>query len=316
MEMKFWGTRGSVGAGMTNAEYREKLVRILMKASPENVGTKEAVEAFIENLPFIDRKTLGGNTSCVEVRFGESLMVFDAGSGLRLLGQELMKQHGPQIPYTINIFLSHFHWDHIQGFPFFGPAFIPGNTIKFYSAMPDAYDLLKRQQEASYFPVKFEDFGADIEFITVDGEKGDEVEGISVHSQTLMHPGSSTGFKLSDGKATIVYMSDTEIVTLKPDEVQEYQSFISDADCAIVDSQYDFEESHQKKFWGHSSPFRFIDVLKGTGVKRAFLFHHDPGNTDQDIYELHKRAREYKELNCPDDSFDVLIAIEGDEYTF
>ncbi|MFH1707489.1 MAG: MBL fold metallo-hydrolase [Planctomycetota bacterium] len=314
MRLKFWGTRGSIGVGMTNDELREKLRAVLLKAAPGDVGDPVRVDAFIGRLPFIDRKTVGGNTACVEVSVGESLLVFDAGSGLRLLGAELLRKHGPHIPFPIHVFLSHFHWDHIQGFSFFAPAFIKGNRVRFYSPNKDAYALLKRQQDASYFPVKFEDFGADIEFVSMDYGRPFTLDEVTISTLSLTHPGSSTGYRVSDGRAALVYMSDTEIITLDNTEIERYRAFVRGADAAIVDAQYDFEESHIKRFWGHSSPFIFLDILKGAGVGRVFMFHHDPGNTDRDIYDLHQRARQYKELNCPDDKAEILIAIEGDEY--
>jgi phosphoribosyl 1,2-cyclic phosphodiesterase len=314
MRLKFWGTRGSIGVGMTNDELREKLRAVLLQAGPGDVGDPQKVEAFITRLPFIDRKTLGGNTACVELTAGDTMMIFDAGSGMRPLGEALIRKHGPHIPFTIHVFLSHFHWDHIQGFPFFGPAFVKGNRIRFYSPNKDAYALLKRQQDASYFPVKFEDFGANIDFVAMDPAQPFSVDGVSITTLMLMHPGTSTGYRVTDGRTTLVYMSDTEIITLDPAEVDQYRAFVRGADATIVDSQYDFEESHRKKYWGHSSPFIFLDILKGADVKRVFMFHHDPGNTDREIYDLHQRARQYKELNNPADRTEILIAIEGDEY--
>ena len=316
MKLKFWGTRGSVGAGLTNEEFNAKIKNILSKASPEDISDEESIGNFLENLPYVDRKTLGGNTSCVQATFGDSFLIFDAGSGLRLLGNDLLEKYGAILPFTIHIFLSHFHWDHIQGFPFFSPAFAKGNKIKLYSALKDAKKLLSRQQDASYFPVRFEDFGADIEFVNFNSEQSFSVDKIKIKALQLSHPGTSTGFRASDGSASVVYMSDTELVTLKSEEIKKYKTFVKDADAVIIDSQYDFEESHQKKHWGHSSPFLFMDVLKDTGVKRVFLFHHDPGHTDQEIYKMHMRASKYKEYNYPDESFDVMIAIEGDEFSF
>ena len=316
MKLIFWGTRGSVGAGMTNREFYSKIRNILNKAAPDDVRDSEAVDEFLENLPYADRKTLGGNTSCVQASFGDTFLIFDAGSGLRVLGDELNEIYGPVVPFTLHIFLSHFHWDHIQGFPFFAPAFVKGNSIKLYSALDEAHILLSRQQDASYFPVRFEDFGADIEIVNFDPEKPFSVDNVDIEVLQLSHPGTSTGFKAGDGSASVVYMSDTELVTLKPEEIERYENFVKNADGVIVDAQYDFEESHQKKHWGHSSPFLFLDVLKGTGVKRVFLFHHDPGHTDTDVYKMHSRACKYRDLNYPDETFDVMIAIEGDEYTF
>jgi len=316
MDITFWGTRGSVASGLTNKELYAKLKNVLLKASPEDVESEEAVDRFLERLPFSDKKTLGGNTSCVEVVFGKTFLVLDAGSGLRLLGNALTEKYGPEIPFTIHIFLSHFHWDHIQGFPFFAPAFVKGNRIKLYSALEEAYQLLSRQQEASYFPVRFEDFGAEIEFVNFDADTSFAVEDVEIRALRLSHPGTSTGFRLSDGSTSLVYMSDTELVTLSSEEMERYRDFVRGADAVIVDSQYDFEESHRKKHWGHSSPFLFMDVLMGTGVKRVFLFHHDPGHTDKEIYRMHMRASKYKEYNYPDEMFDVLVAIEGDSYHF
>jgi ribonuclease BN (tRNA processing enzyme) len=111
-------------------------------------------------------------------------------------------------------------------------------------------------------------------------------------------------------------MSDTELVTLSKEEVASYRAFIKGADAVIFDAQYDFEESHQKRHWGHSSPFLFMDLLKNSEVRKVFLFHHDPAHSDQEIYRMHQRACKYKELTLPDDNFNVMIAIEGEGYSF
>lgn len=316
MKLKFWGTRGSVASGLTSRDLQERIKRVLIKASPEDIKDEGSIDKFIDSLPYIDKKTVGSNTACIQVMFGETFLIFDAGSGLRCLGQELIQKYGSELDKHLHIFLSHFHWDHIQGFPFFRPAFVKGNKITFYSAIENAYQLLSMQQEASFFPVKFEDFGADIDFITIDREKTFTVDKVTIDVLELSHPGTSTGYRVSDGKKSFVYMTDTEVLSLDKDVVKNYREFIKDADAIIVDSQYDFEESHKKKHWGHSSPFLFIDILKGTNVKRAFLFHHDPSYNDKEIYRIHQRACRYKEHNYPEETFEVVLAVEGDEYNF
>lgn len=258
--VKFWGTRGSIptpGAG--TAKY-------------------------------------GGNTSCVEIRTEDTLVICDGGTGLRELGLDLLRRYG-NAPITAHLFFSHAHWDHIQGFPFFTPAFSPRNTFHVYGSTADdksMYGLLSGQMSSDYFPVSFKDLGARILL-------GELVEGLDLGSIQVSwlrqrHPGSSLGFAFVHGGRKIVYATDNELDLLitNQDEVeadlnairrfpQDQLDFARDADLLIADGQYLDHEYAQKRFWGHPRVGTVVDFAAQAGVRQLAITHHEPMHNDREV---------------------------------
>ncbi|MEW5740617.1 MAG: MBL fold metallo-hydrolase [Myxococcota bacterium] len=237
----------------------------------------------------------GGNTSCVEVRAGKTLLVFDAGTGLRELGVHLARN--TDAPITVHLFLSHPHWDHIQGFPFFGPAYQSSTTINVYGPKGDDkhYQLLSGQMSNAYFPVRFSDLGARI---LARSFKGDSVDAgdATVHLFNQQHPGGSLGFRVVYGKKSVVFSTDNELDQLladkqraieKPDELRklpkELLEPVRNADLLIADAQYTDDDYSTKVGWGHPRAHTVVDLAGQAGVKRLALTHHDPMHSDREI---------------------------------
>jgi phosphoribosyl 1,2-cyclic phosphodiesterase/CheY-like chemotaxis protein len=251
IRIKFWGTRGSIPA------------------------------------PGPDTVRYGGNTACVEIRHGEHILIFDAGSGIRILGTELTSEFGDR-PLTVQLFISHTHWDHIQGFPFFAPAYAAGNRISIYSVHGAGKPLEKvflGQMDGDYFPVLLSDMAAELKFF----EMKDEVRigPIVVDVEHLNHPGISVAFRVRvDGKC-IVYMTDHEpFYRLHPGEFGEraekrITEFARGADIYIREAQYTELEYAIKKGWGHSTFHDAVRTAAQAGVRRLVLFHHEPMHTDE-----------------------------------
>ncbi len=247
----------------------------------------------------------GGNTSCVELRFpGVPPFIVDAGSGIRELGKELLRQDTPVKAY---IFLSHFHWDHIQGLPFFKPAFQSGSHLIIHGCdEPDVElnNIISMQMDPIYFPITIEDMAADVEFKNM-SEGIYSVEGIRIDAKFMHHPGYTLGYRFTYQDRSIVYICDNEPFNKdweKPsvdpqhkaslkDRFESYVDdkeaglveFISGADLLIHDSQY-FPEEYQKRVsWGHS-PFTYsVDIAVKGRVKHLVLFHHDPDHDDEAV---------------------------------
>lgn len=269
IRLKFWGVRGSIPS-----------------PGPETIK-------------------YGGNTPCIELQFaGKPLFILDAGSGIRQLGKYLSESENPIKAY---IFISHYHWDHIQGLPFFKPAFKPGNHIIIYGCdEPNVKlnEIISTQMNPTYFPLAIEDMLARIEFRTIREEKF-EVEGIQVQTKYLNHPGYTLGYRFNYNGKSIVYMSDNEPVYYPKaprnngppsqkqiaelfdeygeDNMEDIIKFIKNADILIHDTQYFPDEYVERKTWGHS-PFDYtINIAKKANVKRLILFHHDPDHDDPTI---------------------------------
>jgi phosphoribosyl 1,2-cyclic phosphodiesterase len=229
----------------------------------------------------------GGNTSCTEVRCGKQLLILDAGTGIRALGLSLLREFQEK-PIKGHIFVSHTHWDHIQGFPFFAPAFNPRNNFTIYSlhgAEKPLVNVLQGQMDNDYFPVPLSEMKANMEFHEL--ESPVTLGDIQVSYIFLNHPGLAIGFRITFAGRSLVYLSDHECYgRLSPGgpnpnpQDLEIARFAENADLLISEAQYTEEEYAQKKGWGHST---FLDALERAAqakVKRLAIFHHDPSHDD------------------------------------
>ena len=241
-------------------------------------------------------RVYGGNTPCVEIRVDDALFICDAGSGIRELGADLLTRENP--PSELHLLITHTHWDHIQGFPFFAPAYSPDNKIRVYgTAQGDEsrHQLLSGQMSSSYFPVGFGELKAEIiDDVFIDGVN--EIGSTRIGCFPLNHPGGCFGYSFERDGLKIVYLTDNEIEH-RPEEVRDdptteerprsvpadLVAAVRDADLLIADAQYTDEEYHEKIGWGHTSCLTVTDLAIQAGVKELALFHHDPTTTDNSV---------------------------------
>ena len=242
--------------------------------------------------PGKDTVKYGGNTTCIDLtlKSGEKIVI-DAGSGMRILSEEILSK---KINH-INLFLTHSHWDHIQGFPFFIPIYIPNFSIKIFAASPTyerLLDILKGQMQSLYYPVPFKQIGAKIEFEKI-RKKGITINGVKISSILTNHPLETHAFKFEENGKTLVFMSDNELdhqdIAVVPYE--KHLNFIKGADVLIHDAQYEKKEMEKHKSWGHSSWEQTVDFAKEGGVKRLYLTHYDPSRKDNQIDKIVKKAQ-------------------------
>ena len=250
--------------------------------------------------PGPDTVEIGGNTSCVEVRAGKALVIFDGGTGLRMLGQKLLKEG----PLTAHIFFSHVHWDHIQGFPFFAPAFLPGNTIHLYGGNNVSRTLeetLAGQMDYPSFPVHLTELGAKMTF--ADLEEGQVLEldagdgeKFKITTGRGNHPNGVWAYRFEYKGKSAVYATDTEHYSIVDPKLVK---LAKDADILIYDSQYTPEEyagsagKPGKVGWGHSTIDEAAKLANAAGVKKLVLFHHDPLQNDAAVREKERRTKEW-----------------------
>jgi phosphoribosyl 1,2-cyclic phosphodiesterase len=240
----------------------------------------------------------GGNTSCVEVDVEDEILIFDAGSGLRMLGKDLLRR-GIQ-PVYASLFFSHTHWDHIQGFPFFPQVFLPGNTFALYGAKnvnPSLAQTMEGQMEGPNFPVMLKECPSSIEFhglaedevLRIDLNPSRKTRQLTVSWARLNHPGGVYAYRVEYQNRAVVYCTDTEHAEGKLD--LRLVNLCKGADLLIYDSQYLPEEFAAKRGWGHSTYEEGARVAQAAGAKKLVLFHHDPDRTDDQIVEIEARAR-------------------------
>ncbi len=235
----------------------------------------------------------GGNTPCVEMRVGSERLIFDGGTGLRVLGQNLLSQ----MPIQASLFFTHTHWDHIQGFPFFIPAFIKGNTFHIYGAIaPNGATIEQRLNDQMLhpnFPVPLQIMGAQLDFNDLTVGEPIQLGEVRVETAHLNHPGEAVGYRVNWKNYAAAYITDTEHYgdRLDPNVLKLAQ----DADVVIYDATYTDEEYHHpktsKKGWGHSTWQEAVKVAKAANVKRLVIFHHDPLHNDEFLDQMGEQVK-------------------------
>ncbi|MDT0631386.1 MBL fold metallo-hydrolase [Rubrivirga sp. S365] len=235
---------------------------------------------------------VGGNTSCVEVRAADGTrVVLDAGTGARGLGYALAAEAAGG-PGKTHVLLSHFHWDHLQGLPFFAPLYIPGQTVRFYAATgaDRLRGLLRAQMSPPYFPVPFPELAAAIETVEVEPGVPFQVGSITVRPFPLFHPQGCHGYRVEAGGAAVVYATDYEHGSPSHDE--GLREVARGADVLISDAQYTADEYALREGWGHTTWRHAAALAADAGVRRLFLFHHDPAHDDAALARICEQARE------------------------
>lgn len=283
MDVTFWGTRGSIPS------------------------------------PGAETSHYGGNTSCVEVRLDDgTLLIFDAGTGIRALGSGLMGQPGP---VTAHLFLTHMHWDHIQGLPFFAPAFVP-NTSLCILGPEEAYLSLEQtlcdQMRRPYYPIPMHVMPAKIEFMPLRSGSVFRLPGATVEVSLLNHPGQTLGYRLCAGGKVLVYATDNEPfgsnpVTQHLVQPSRLHDLAHQADLLIQDAQYTPHEYVQRLGWGHSTYIDALRLAQEASVKRLGLYHHDPSHSDAVIDQVMAACRAWMQRHNA--TFSCFAAAEGDRIT-
>jgi phosphoribosyl 1,2-cyclic phosphodiesterase len=291
MRLRFWGTRGSIAA--------------------PGPGTNR----------------FGGNTSCIELTTGAGArLILDCGTGARMLGNEMIANANGAI--SASILLTHTHWDHIQGFPFFAPLFAPGNHFDVYG--PEGchlslHDVLSGQMEHHYFPVELDQLAARITYKDL-VEGNHQIAGLKIAAQRMNHPSPTLGYRIEAPGATVCYLSDHEPYSenvwregaepgrfesiLDPGD-RRHAEYMRGADVLVHEAQYTPEEYPAKRHWGHSTFAYVVELAAVAGVRRLFLTHHDPSHDDAVVAEIEQRARRLaRDLKS---NLEVSCAYEGCE---
>jgi phosphoribosyl 1,2-cyclic phosphodiesterase len=309
MLIRFWGVRGSLPAPLSSAQIRSKISAILERIRPEDLESAESRERFLAGLPPFLFGTVGGNTPCVEVLTDDGQeIIFDAGSGLRELGTSKIKNREKSDSY--HLFFSHFHWDHIQGLPFFGPAYDPSVRLNFYSPQEGLEQTLRDQMRAPYFPVGLDVMASKKSFVKLEGSVS---VGKSVVSfRKMNHPGTSYSYLVADGLKRVIYATDTELSPEDFVRTDENAAFFGGAEILVIDSQYTLGEAIEKYSWGHSAFSMAVDFASTWGIRKVILFHHDPTYDDKKLQGILQSARWYVE-HMSIRGVEVRLAAEGME---
>lgn len=358
--MKFWGVQGSIPAPNSPDEIEKKIAKALVKVH-EKGGLEEVLKGkdinvenvrkeYLFNEPAADKTVYGRETTCAEIRTSDGkLIVVDAGSGLRKLGYSLMKE----LPLDATMLITHTHWDHIQGFPFFTPAYIPGNKVKIYGVTksdkrledtlkqnlyPGLRKCFKTQMSNGFFPVKLNDLASKVDFYKMNG-KPVKVGNADITAMLVNHPDPTLAYRIDDNGKSLVVATDHEhyikeenvdhsnFPNFREESHSQLEKFAKNADVLVYDGQYTPEEYNPQAYgkegmskigWGHSTYKHGIDLAIKAGVKKLVLTHHEPTHNDNKCDEIKYTARKYlfekiEKEQLPKDCLNVVLAYEGME---
>jgi phosphoribosyl 1,2-cyclic phosphodiesterase len=257
MEIKFWGTRGSIPA------------------------------------PGAQTLEFGGNTTCVEVVLANGQrVVIDGGTGLRLLGQHLMEGH---VPCHVHLLLTHGHWDHLLGIPFFEPIYHESTKV-IVDGWPPAFQGMTRVFDShmgdGFFPVAFDHLKATIDYLNTVANGTLDLDGVLIDSIRLNHPQGGLAFRFREGKHTMVFITDNELGAARGKRFPEFVEFVRGCDLLIHDAQYVPEEISERRGWGHSTYEEVMTLAKEAGVHNLLLTHHDPSRSDGEVEKIVALSRE------------------------
>jgi len=264
--LKFWGTRGS--SPVSGAQYKQ----------------------------------FGGNTSCLEVRYGSSLAIIDAGTGILQLGNQLLREE----IRDIQLFFSHLHWDHVIGFPFFKPLYHPDTKITLWTPRGKGRapkQLFEQLFAEEFFPVSFDRLQAKLDFRTIEPRESVEIGSLEIDFQPTHHPYATFGFAITTPREVIGYVSDNELPSSSKEGGDAgLAKFFQQCDLWVHEMQYTQEEHVERRGWGHSSPQGVLALLQKIRPARWLVTHHDPDHSDRDLKQLERRTKKLlkeNRIDCP-----------------
>ncbi len=313
MKVRFWGTRGSIPVSVTARDVRAKLIAALTGAVERHIDSAERIEHYVDHeLGFEIAGTFGGHTSCVELDAGGNERVFfDFGTGARPLGDAMLARYG-DAPQTYHVFMSHVHWDHIMGFPFFGPVYRAGNRIVIHGCHEVLEHAFRRQQAAPSFPVDFSQLAATIEFRRLEPGRPCAIGALQVTPKLQLHGGDSYGYRFEAGGKSVVYSTDSEHKLDNPGELNAFADFFREADLVIFDAMYSFADAISVKAdWGHSSNVIGVEICQSARAKRLALYHHEPAYDDGRIAAVLEETRRFEQITRDGHLLDVIAAYDG-----
>lgn len=319
MRAKLWGTRGSIPAPHTPAEIGKRIRENIARFLEAGYKSPAEIDTYMNSVAPEFGTGFGSNTSCVEVKTASTQMIIDSGSGIRGCGYEMMAGPCGKGQGEAHIFMTHFHWDHVIGLPFFTPIYVPGNKIHFYSVHADLADRVKSMFTKPFFPVPFDQLRSKIEFHRLDPRKPYQHGDMVVTPYMLDHPDPCWGFRVEgDGKA-LAYCVDTECTRSTPEELGPDLPMYKNADLMIFDSQYTLQEAIERVNWGHSAATIGLDLAFHAKIKKIIFTHHEPASSDPRIAAAREEARKYYESQkkihaqnkIPFHEVEWLYAIEG-----
>lgn len=293
MQIRFWGVRGSIPTPLSPTQIQSKITAAIQRITLKDIESVDSKQRFLSSLPSWIFGTIGGNTSCVGYKNSvDTHIIFDAGTGIRGLGKTFDKS----VNNEIHLLLSHYHWDHIQGLPFFDPIYWPNTTMHIYSPDESAPFFLREQMKQPFYPVQYDTaFTKNIIYHKIEPGIKFFINSTEISCKKMSHPGSSYSYSVYENGKKFIYATDVELNATDFEKTKENTDFFQNADVLILDSQYTVEEAAEKENWGHSAFCYAIDFASTWNISTLYLYHHEPTYDDRKVHSILQAGQWYSD---------------------
>jgi phosphoribosyl 1,2-cyclic phosphodiesterase len=313
MKIKFWGVRGSLPSSLNPQEWGQHFESLMNQFFTEGYSQKTDISTFIKKTPLELIGGFGTATSCVEVTSADKKsIIIDGGSGLRTLSDQMIKlKNDEMISDEFHILMTHFHFDHILGLPFFTPHFTKGKKIHYYTIQNDAEEIIRQMFKRPIFPVGFEHLEADIYFHKIEPYKKNLINGFEVKAYLMDHPDPCYGFRIEKDGQVYAHAVDNEAIRTTKAQLGFDSGLFEQANLLFFDAQYEEADMISRKGWGHGTCDRGFEIAHNFGVQQILFAHHDPSFSIQDSWNQKKKAMISYEKKFPSLKLKWDFAVEG-----